>query len=81
MTKTISKKELYRNLKSVSDDVMNNGAEYTVFQYSQPVFQIIPLVKTAEKKFQRKDLAAFIFRGRTKNGRNLSTTYKKYLYG
>lgn len=81
MTKTISKKELYRNLKMVSDDVVKNGTKYTIIQYSKPAFQITPVESVPEKKLSRADGKRFMFHGRDPKLRNLSTTYKKYLYG
>lgn len=80
MTKTISKKELYRNLKDVSDDVMQNGTTYTVVQYSKPAFQITPMHSLYLKKYRREDGKKFMFTGKDKSLRNLATTYKKYLY-
>ncbi len=50
MTKTIAKKDLYRQLKLVSDDVMKNGTVYIVFQNSRPAFCIVPLDFFQEKK-------------------------------
>ena len=80
MTKTISKKYLYSNLKSVSDDVMKNGVSYTVVQYSAPAFQIVPLGLPPTKKYSKEDIRAFMFKGKDPSKKNLATTYKKYLY-
>lgn len=80
MIKTIAKKDLYRNLKEVSDDVMLNGISYTVVQYSKPAFQITPLDKPLEKKLTRKDGEKFMFHGKDPREKHLATTYKKYLY-
>ncbi len=80
MTKTISKLELYRNLKAVSDDVMKNGTVYTVLQHSQPAFQIGPVNNTPAKKFSRSDGKKFMFIGKDIALRDLSRTYKQYLY-
>lgn len=81
MTKTIAKKELYRQLKAVSDDVMDNGVVYTVFQNSKPAFYIVPLMKFREKKYSKEDIHRFIFRGKDPAEKNLAQNYKKYLYG
>ena len=80
MTKTIAKKDLYRQLKTVSDDVMENGEIYTVLQYSKPAFQIMPAYLTPHKKYQKKDIERFMFKGKDSKEKNLSTTYKKFLY-
>ncbi len=81
MTKTIAKKDLYRNLKTVSDDVMKYGIVYTVFQNSKPAFCIMPLETThTEKKYKKQDIKNFIFDSNHKNEKNLATTYKKHLY-
>lgn len=81
MTKTIAKKDLYRNLKMVSDEVMKNGTVYTVFQNSKPAFYIMPLNTVYQgKKYTKEDVKNFIFGSKNKNEKNLATTYKKYLY-
>jgi len=81
MTKTIAKKDLYRNLKAVSDEVMKNGTVFTVFQNSKPAFYIMPLtIEDQEKKYEKKDILSFIYDSKNKNQKNLATTYKKYLY-
>lgn len=81
MTKTIAKKDLYRELKIVSDDVMRNGTVYTVFQNSKPAFYIVPLGSFEEKKkYRREDMLKGIFKSRHPEEKNLATTYKKYLY-
>ncbi len=80
MTKTIAKKDLYRHLKEVSDDVMKNQTTYTVVQYSRPAFQITPVQTIEKKKYSREDGKKFMFPGRDSSLRNLATTYKKYLY-
>lgn len=81
MTKTIAKKDLYRNLKTVSDDVMKYGIVYTVFQNSKPAFCITPLeMAHTEKKYEREDVKNFIFNSANKKEKNLATTYKKHLY-
>ena len=48
MNKTITKKELYQNLKAICQEVMEKGVSYTVYQYSKPAFNINPL-KTLPK--------------------------------
>lgn len=81
MTKTIAKKDLYRQLKLVSDDVVKNGTVYTVIQNSKPAFCIVPLDFFQEKKkYRREDMFKFIFKSRHPEEKNLATTYKKYLY-
>ncbi len=80
MTKTISKKELYRNLKEVSDDVMENGTTYTVVQHSKPAFQITPIQTPHLKKYSREDGKKFMFAGKDMSLKNLATTYKQHLY-
>ncbi|MBI3535651.1 MAG: hypothetical protein HY072_09245 [Deltaproteobacteria bacterium] len=82
MTKTIAKKDLYRQLKMVSDDVVKNGTVYTVIQNSKPSFYIVPLESFQEKKkYRREDMLKGIFRSKHPEEKNLATTYKKYLYG
>ncbi len=80
MTKTIAKKDLYRQLKMVSDDVVNNGTIYTVIQNSKPAFCITPIEVQDGKKYRREDMLKAIFRSKHPEERNLATTYKKYLY-
>ena len=80
MTKTIAKKDLYRKLKFVSDEVMKNGVIYTVFQNSKPAFQIVPIDTFQEKKYRKEDLFKFMFEGKDKAEKNLAENYKKYLY-
>lgn len=80
MTKTIAKKELYRKLKDISEDVIKHGVIYTVLQYSKPAFYIVPIHQFKEKKYQKEDILKFIFQSKNKSEKNLATTYKKYLY-
>jgi|GEM_PF-1845677 len=81
MTKTIAKKDLYRELKIVSDDVVKNGTVYTVFQHSKPAFYIVPVeVYEGKKKFKREDMTKFIFHSKNLKEKNLATNYKQYLY-
>lgn len=80
MTKTIAKKDLYRQLKIVSDDVVKNGTVYIVIQNSKPAFQIVPTDFQGQKKYRREDMFAGIFHSKNEKERNLATTYKKYLY-
>ena len=80
MTKTISKKDLYRKLKQVSDDVMKHGTVYTVLQNSKPAFLLTPLQIPQQKKFKKEDLEKFMFDGSDKKEKNLAKTYKSYLY-
>lgn len=61
MLKTIAKKELYRKLKVVSDDVMKNGAVYVVIQNSKPAFCIAPIDFQWNKKYYREALKKSIF--------------------
>lgn len=82
MTKTIAKKDLYRQLKMVSDDVVNNGTVYTVIQNSRPSFYIVPLGSFQEKKkYRREDMFKAIFRSKHPEEKDLARNYKKYLYG
>lgn len=78
--KTIAKKELYRQLKTVSDEVMRHGVVYTVFQNSKPAFRIVPIDSHQEKKYKKEDLSKFMFAGKDKTEKKLSLHYKKYLY-
>lgn len=80
MTKTIPKKDLYRKLKLISDDVMEHGVVYTVLQNSKPAFYIVPLDYFQEKKYKKDDLFQFIFESKNKKEKNLSLRYKKFLY-
>lgn len=80
MTKTIAKKDLYRQLKMVSDDVVKNGTVYIVIQNSKPAFHIVPIENQEKKKYRREDMFKAIFHSKNEKERNLATTYKKYLY-
>jgi hypothetical protein len=78
--KIISKTALYRQLKVVSDDVMNHGQSYIVFQGSKPAFQITPISKkSTQKKYTKNDIHKFIFVG-TNSDPDLARNYKKALY-
>ena len=80
MNKTITKKELYKNLKAICQEVMEKGISYTVYQYSKPAFNINPLKKLPKKKYTKKDIDK-LFPIPAKNGKeNLATTFKKELY-
>lgn len=81
MNKTVSKKALYRHLKSVTDDVMENGHSYTVIQNSRPAFYIVPLSWKVKGKYSKKDLDKFIFKGKDKSEDSLAVNFKRYLYG
>lgn len=82
MTKTIAKKDLYRQLKIVSDDVVKNGTVYTVIQNSKPAFCIVPMGTFEEKKkYKKEDLFKFMFKSRHPEEKDLARNYKKYLYG
>lgn len=81
MTKTIAKKDLYRQLKEVSDDVVKNGTVYVVIQNSKPAFNIVPIEIKQKKKYRKEDIFKFMFTGKDKKERNLALNYKKYLYG
>lgn len=80
MTKTIAKKDLYRQLKLVSDDVVQNGTVYTVIQNSKPAFHIVPIAQYQEKKYKKEDIFKFMFEGKDKKEKNLALNYKKFLY-
>lgn len=82
MTKTIAKKDLYRQLKMVSDDVVKNGTVYTVIQNSKPSFWIGPIgTHNEKKKYRREDMFKGIFRSKHPEEKDLARNYKKYLYG
>lgn len=82
MTKTIAKKDLYRQLKMVSDDVVQNGTIYTVIQNSKPSFWIGPMGHFQEKKkYKKEDLLKFVFHSKHPEEKDLARNYKKYLYG
>lgn len=80
MTKTVAKKDLYRHLKDVSEDVMKNGVIYEVLQNSKPAFYIVPLTTFSEKKYKKEDLMKFVFDSKNKKEKDLALSYKKYLY-
>lgn len=75
MTKTVAKKDLYRNLREVSEDVMKNGVVYTVLQNSKPAFYIVPIVIFSEKKYKKEDLMKFVFKSKNRVEKNLALTY------
>ena len=81
MTQFISTKQLYANLKKVSEAVQK-GTVFIVLKHSQPVYKIVPFTEEDEKKsdnYQLKDISKFIFESKNKN-KNLCQNYKKYLY-
>lgn len=80
MTKTIAKKELYRSLKMVSDDVMQNGVTYVVIQNSKPAFLIKPTEEKKDKKYKKSDILKFAFESKNAEEKDLALNYKKYLY-
>ncbi len=81
MNKVVAKKDLYRQLKEISDDVMKNGVSYTVIQNSKPAFCITPILSEVTKKYDKEDIYKFIFHSKDKKEKNLAQNYKKYLYG
>jgi len=48
MQKFISQKQLYSNMKSVTDEVQN-GTTFIVLKYSKPAYRIAPLEEGEEK--------------------------------
>jgi antitoxin (DNA-binding transcriptional repressor) of toxin-antitoxin stability system len=79
MTQYISQKELYGNLKKISDQVQL-GTTFIVLKHSKPVYQITPLEEASPKKYQTKDLPEFIFTSNNNQQSNLAQNYKQYLY-
>ena len=81
MPKFISQKQLYSNVKAISDEVQN-GTTFIVLKYSKPAYKIVPLYEKknqSKKKYTMKDLDKFIFKSKNKET-NLATNYKKYIY-
>ena len=69
MQKYISQKQLYSNIKSVSDEVQK-GTTFIVLKYSQPVYQISPLQnsqKKTKKKYMMHDIDKFIFESKKRD--------------
>ena len=84
MTNFISTKELYTNLKKVSERVMK-GDSYIVLKFSKPAFTISPFQSAEqsaaqEKKYSWKDGKKFMFTGKDKKEKNLAQNFKKYIY-
>ena len=74
MQKFISQKQLYSNVKSVSDAVQQ-GVTFIVLKYSKPAFKIVPLddeIFSVEKKDTMQDRDKFILK--SKNSESLYNT-------
>ena len=80
MQKFISTKELYRNLKNISQEA-ENGTVFIVLKHSKPAYKITPLEEGASRntKFSLKDISSFTFRSKNKE-KNLALEYKKIIY-
>jgi antitoxin (DNA-binding transcriptional repressor) of toxin-antitoxin stability system len=74
--KMIGIKELHRNLKSVSEEVLR-GQRYLVIRNSKPVFKIVPLENDKLPKYSLKDIKKLQFESRSKN---LSKNVDNVLY-
>lgn len=78
--KVISKTTLYKQLKVVSDDVMQHQQTYVVFQGSKPAFKITPIDEAKPtKKYRKEDIYKFMFKSKHPD-KDLARNYKKYLY-
>jgi len=79
MQKMIPIKELYGNLKKISDDV-ENWTTFVVLKYSKPVYKISPIWEEKDnKKYNINDISKFIFKSKNEES-NLALNYKKYIY-
>lgn len=80
MAQFISTKELYSQLKTVSEKVQQ-GTTFIVLKHSKPVYKITPLEESTrkEKKYNLQNISDFIFTSK-KKGKDLATTFKKHIY-
>jgi len=80
MTKFISTKQLYKNLKIISQEA-ENGTVFIVLKHSKPVYKIVPLEKKVKQKskYSLKDISKFTFHSKNKEN-NLALKYKKFIY-
>ncbi|MEA2088911.1 MAG: hypothetical protein U9O55_03680 [Patescibacteria group bacterium] len=76
-TKIIGVKQLYRNLKTISEETLN-GHSFIVVKNSKPVFRIEPISKSDnKKKYTLDDFKKIQFKSKYKN---LSKNIDKILY-
>jgi antitoxin (DNA-binding transcriptional repressor) of toxin-antitoxin stability system len=75
-TQIIGVKQLYKNLKRISEAAIN-GESFLVVRNSKPVFRIEPVKKIAKKKHTMEDLWKIRFKGKD---RDLSKNIDKILY-
>lgn len=78
---TITMKEMHTDLKKVQK-LLDQWETVTVFKHSKPIWDInVHESKPSKKKYTWKDFDMFTFPWNPKNGNNLATTYKQYIYG
>ena len=77
-TKIIGVKQLYRDLKTISEETLN-GHSFIVVKNSKPVFRIEPVNPNVlkKKKYNMDDLWKLRFKSKDKN---LSKNIDKILY-
>lgn len=81
MQKFISQKQLYSNVKNISDEVQQ-GTTFIVLKYSKPAYKIVPLdeeVSSSKKSYAIQDVDKFIFKNKNKKNK-LAISYKEDLY-
>lgn len=81
MQKFISQKQLYSNVKNISDEVQQ-GTTFIVLKYSKPAYKIVPLdeeYSQNQKAYTIQDIDKFTFKSKNKEN-NLATSYKEDLY-
>lgn len=75
-TQIIGVKQLYKDLKRISDQTLN-GQSFLVVKNSKPIFRIEPIKEVKNKKYNLNDAKKLQFVIRD---RNLSKNIDKHLY-
>lgn len=75
-TQIIGVKQLYKDLKRISDQTLN-GQSFLVVKNSKPIFRIEPIKEVKNKKYNLSDAKKLQFVIRD---RNLSKNIDKHLY-
>lgn len=80
MEKTMSIKELHKNLKLIPE-MVSNWEEITIFKNSKPAFKITSTTKNRnENKYNLKDFKKLQFFTWNKNDKNISENIDKLVY-
>ncbi len=76
MPEIIGVKQLYKNLKKISQKVAK-GESFVVVKHSEPIFKVVPYHKEKAKRYTLKDLKQLQFKSKDKR---LSEKIDKLVY-